>query len=231
MARKAVTTRRVPGPVDQSRGTGPRVPDSAASHSPAPFYDADDEEPSALDLDAVRARAVGVEDDISADQSVGASVLASLREPGAAASVSTYEDDLARVAELRSGRRVLGSYSQKLALDARRGYHRHWFNDTAGRIDEAVAAGWAHVQGRDGAPIKRCVGTGRDRGALFAYAMEIPLVFWQEDQDAKHEAAANVMDNLKRSPFRADKGTMRPEDKGTFYDPTESGSPISIAKR
>lgn len=221
MARKAV------GPINTSRGSGPAVPASAAAtaHRPSKVYDPDDGESglSAVHrveyVDTLRRDSVGV-DDHTADVEV---VDAAETGDGAAPDGETLDQAIARI---RATRKPVGAYSQKLALPSRSGYHRHWFNDTAGRIEEAAANGWAHVKGSDGKPIKRCVGTGRDRGALFAYAMEIPLVFWQEDQDSKNRAAGDVMDNLKRAPVRAPVGGTTQADKGKFYDPTESSEGI-----
>jgi hypothetical protein len=236
MARKAAPatrqppTRQAAGPLDASRGSGPRVPDSAASTSPAPMmYDpgGDDDgyvehapldEAGAQFLETLQAGADRFEgQDISADREI---------TEGAAAEASTSGPSREEIDRIRAMRKPLGAMSQKLALPARRGYHRHWFNDTAGRIEEAQAAGWSFVKGNDGKNIKRCVGTGRDKNALWAYAMELPLVFWQEDQDHKNAAAAAVMDGLKNQAFTAAPGSMSRADNGKFYDPTETGSPI-----
>lgn len=135
------------------------------------------------------------------------------------------------IARIRAMRRPLGAYSQKLALAKRPGYHRHWFNDAPGRIQEAEDNGWTHVQGRDGKPEKRCVGAGRDNGALYAFAMEIPEVFWQEDQDSKHKAAAAVIEGTKGNIALAKPGGSKAQDKGKFYDPTESATPVQIETR
>ena len=131
----------------------------------------------------------------------------------------TLEQAVARIRELRI---PFGSVTQKLALPMRPGYHRHWFNDVAGRIDEAKASGWSHVKNpRDGTPLKRVVGTGRDDNALYAYAMELPEVFWLEEMAARHKVAQDKIDSIKKNPFQAAQGQSRPEDKGKFYDPTE----------
>lgn len=138
----------------------------------------------------------------------------------------------ADIARIRQFRKPIGAMSQKLALPVRPGYHRHWFNDVAGRISEAEANGWAFVKGSDNKPLSRCVGTGRDKGAQYAFAMELPLVFWQEDQDAKNRLASDKLSSLKANPFRAEAGAAKPSDKGKFYDPhEESGAgPVQIVK-
>lgn len=135
------------------------------------------------------------------------------------------------VARIRALRRPLGAFSQKLALAERPGYHRHWFNDTPGRIDEAEANGWAFVLDKDGKPTSRVVGTGRDNGALKAYAMELPAVLWQEDIDAKHAEAKSRIDGIKASPFRSKPGEATAADKGKFYSPQEDVAPLSIEVR
>lgn len=139
---------------------------------------------------------------------------------------------VSEIARIRSLRRPLGAFAQKLALPERPGYHRHWFNDTPGRIDEAEANGWAFVRDRDGKdPISRVVGTGRDNSALKAYAMELPAVLWQEDIDAKHAEAKSRIDGIKASPFRSKPGEAKAADKGKFYSPQEDVAPLSVEVR
>lgn len=150
-----------------------------------------------------------------------------------AADVADSPDRLAAdIARIRQFRKPIGAMSQKLALPVRPGYHRHWFNDVAGRINEAEANGWAFVLGSDKKPLSRCVGTGRDKGAQYAFAMELPLVFWQEDQDAKNQLASEKIDSLKTQIARAPSGKAERADKGKFYDPhEESGAgPVQIVK-
>lgn len=155
---------------------------------------------------------------------------ASLAPNGAPQNGETLDQAIARI---RAIRQPFGAMAQKLALPARIGYHRHWFNDVAGRIDEALASGWAHIiNPRDGKPRKRAVGTGRDNGVLNAYAMELPEVFWQEEMDARHQQASARIDEIKKKPFRSAPGQAQASDKGKFYDPTEgSGAgPLQVVK-
>lgn len=216
-------------PVNASRGSGRAAPASAAATEP--FYsnirDAAAPAPRAIHetrfTEEVRSAALPLEQGGTVDREVGERLAMDVGH-----SRSDYEAEVARI---RSIRKPLGAYAQKLDLPKRPGYHRHWFNDVAGRVDEAEANGWAHIQGRDGKPMARCVGSGRDKGALYAYAMEIPEVFWQEDQNARNAMAAEKMAGLKRNPFQAAPGQTKPADKGKFYDPVESGSgPLSITK-
>lgn len=132
-----------------------------------------------------------------------------------------YSADVERVRKLRKPRIGFGSFQQKLALDKRPGYHRHWFNDTPGRIDEAKASGWTHVEDSDKRPVKRIVGQGRDRGGLLAYAMELPEVFWEEDMASQAELARRPLDAIKGNPVPAKPGQSKPEDNSKFYSPRE----------
>lgn len=225
-------TVRINKPVE-SRAAGHAVPPSAAAAAPmaGAFYSPGDEPaaPRASPLasaftDTVHSAHIPLEHGGSVDREVAEHLAAE-----AASTPATLEADIARI---RAFRRPLGAMSQKLALPSRAGYHRHWFNDGAGRIEEATANGWAHVKGNDGKPICRCVGTGRDKGAQYAFAMELPLVFWQEDQDAKHSVATEKINSLKAQPFAAAKGQAKASDKGKFYDPhEESGAgPLQVVK-
>ena len=126
--------------------------------------------------------------------------------------------DIERIRKLR---KPFGAFTQKLALPERAGYHRHWFNDAPGRIDEAVANGWAHIKDKEGKPVSRIVGRGRDNGAMRAYAMELPKVFWEEDMAARHEVAKARVDDIKKSPFRSKSGQATKADQGKFYSPKE----------
>ena len=138
----------------------------------------------------------------------------------------------AEIARIREFRKPLGGYNLKLDLPKRRGYHRHWFNDSAGRVDQASANGWTHVKGRDGKPIRRNVGrVGGEGGSSFAYAMEIPLVFYDEDMATKHQIATDRVDAIRQRPAVAKAGDSKKEDAGKFYNPHEDkGDPISIQK-
>jgi len=136
----------------------------------------------------------------------------------------------ADIARIRSLRRPLGSFSQKLALEPVPGYHQHWFNDVGARIDEAKANGWAHVLDAERKPIKRAVGVGRDNGVLYAYAMKLPQVFWQEDIDARHRDAAERVDQLKASPFQSKPGQAEASDAQKFYSPSSGVAPLEVRK-
>ncbi len=138
---------------------------------------------------------------------------------------------LADIERIKKIRRPFGAFSQKLALPQRPGYYRHWFNDSPGRLEEALSNGWTHVTGADKKPIKRVVGRGRDNGPLVAFAMELPRVFWEEDMAARNEQAQSRMDDIKSAPFKAQPGASKASDKGKFYSPDESGEVIRTGQK
>lgn len=210
------------GLMNQSHAAGAPAPASAAATGA--FYTGADEpdiRPNApqsetqIHADSVRGQATHIEPGLTAE--------GPLSEPG---------DDLAAdIARVKAMRRPLGVSQQKLALPKRSGYHTHWFNDEGGRIDDALANGWAHRKDKDGKPLKRAVGRGRDAGVLYAYAMDIPEIYWQEDQAAKNQNAADKMESLKAAPFQAKSGQAQKSDSGKFYSPVEGSDPITIEKR
>lgn len=127
----------------------------------------------------------------------------------------------ADIERIRARRKPFGLFTQKLALPVRRGYKRHWFLDEPGRIPMALDAGWAHIKDEKGQTVSRVAGRNREGGALLAYAMEIPKVFWDEDMAERHKAAQERMDSIRKTPFRAKSGTVKPSDRGAFYNPQE----------
>lgn len=217
---------RATAPLNESRGAGAAAPASVAATAPRGFYNPDSDEgeriASFAHIDETRRQAIPAPDEASADVSAAMAAMGrTAPEPG-----EDLDSDIARI---RSMRRPIGEFSQKLALPKRSGYHTHWFNDEGGRIDAALDAGWAHRKTPDGKPIKRAVGTGRDKGVLFAYAMDIPEVFWLEDMAARHKVAQGMTDGLKANPFPAKAGSTEKSDHGKFYSPNEE-APLSIRK-
>ena len=206
-------------------GAGEQAPESAAASSPAGFYSPGDEPAPANPLAAATFEHVARTQ--AAAQPVGEVTAESPGvvhlEPG-----DDLEADIARIMAMR---RPLGVQAQKLALPKRNGYHTHWFNDEGGRIDDALNNGWAHRKDKDGKPLKRAVGMGRDKGVLYAYAMDIPEIFWLEDMAARNQLAADKMESLKASPFQAKSGQAQKSDAGKFYSPVEGQEPLQVAKR
>ena len=236
LPKKTVTAKRQVR-INTSRAAGAATRASAAATEPMKgahqtgFYNPDDGAGHAAESELGRAFTGTVrESHVSLER--GGSADVDVAEHMAAEQTDTPEQLAAEIARIRAFRKPLGAMSQKLALPVRPGYHRHWFNDVAGRISEAEANGWAFVKGSDNKPMSRCVGTGRDKGAQYAFAMELPLVFWQEDQDAKNRLASEKIDSLKTQIARAPSGKAERADKGKFYDPhEESGAgPVQIIK-
>lgn len=222
-------TRRIEA-LRQKAGTAPKPVKAEPSPTAGGFYSPADqlgyvpeqehppEEAAAVQrfMATVQAEAVEVDDDLTA---------AAEFVPEAALERAPQDERAAMAADIdriRKMRKPLGALQLKLDLPKRRGYHRHWFNDTAGRLIEARANGWAEVLGQDKLPIKRVVGSGRDGGALWAYAMEIPLVFWEEDMAYRHQVAQDKIESLKRAPIQAKKGGSDRSDGGKFYSPAET---------
>lgn len=172
---------------------------------------------AAPDVKMASEQAIPVEEAISADVTL---------HPEPPQTEESYEQAVERIRKMRT---QFGEATYKLALPKRNGYHRHWFNDTPGRIEQANQSGWAHLQDQDGKPLKRVVGSGRHGGPLLAYAMEIPSVFWEEAMAVKHAAAQAKVDSIKKSPFQAAPGTAKASDQGKFYSPTEA-DPITITR-
>lgn len=109
----------------------------------------------------------------------------------------------------RRARRPFGEHYQKLAYDARPGFHRHWFNDSPGRIDRAHEAGYEHVKEADGKPVKRPVGTADTGQALFGYLMEIPEEWYKEDIAIIQTRVDEVDRSIRRGEFMSGKDDHR----------------------
>lgn len=115
----------------------------------------------------------------------------------------------------RKARVPLGVIRMKLNASRREGYHRHWINDSPGRLDSAIDGGYTFVeetdrvkvgQGQDltqrvglDSRVSRVVGTAPDGSALRAYLMEIPQDQYDEDQEAKAADLALTEKELKRA--------------------------------
>ncbi len=141
----------------------------------------------------------------------------------AAASMTERDRYLADVARIRAQRRSFGVQTQKLALPHRPGYKRYWFKDAPGRIETAQDNGWSHILDKDKKNLSRVSGRGQDGQAERLYAMEIPEVFWEEDQARVHKAAQAPIDAIKARPVQAKPGSMDKSDAGKFYSPDEGG--------
>lgn len=157
----------------------------------------------------------------AAAQTVGA-------EPEAQAGLDTGAAEAPRRIT-RENRRPFNSTTQKLAYPDRPSYHRHWFNDTPGRIAGALEAGYAHVSHERGPNAGRHVQAvvGRHEGGqpLTAFLMEIPQEWFDDDMAAYERQVAEKEATIKRGMVeKAD-----PKDAQKFY-PTAQGRQISLTR-
>lgn len=104
----------------------------------------------------------------------------------------------------KSTRKPFGAMMLKLAYPDRVGFHRHWFNETAGRIQRAQEAGYEHVT-VDGKPISKVVGTAEGGGALNAFLMEIPEEWYNEDMAAQQREIDEKEKSIKERNIEGSK--------------------------
>lgn len=86
-------------------------------------------------------------------------------------------------------RKGFGELQQKLAVPARAGYMRYWFNEEPGRISDARNAGWVPVV-ENGEPMWRVV--DKNTG-LKGYLHEIPIAWYKADL-AEGQKRADAVD-------------------------------------
>jgi hypothetical protein len=110
----------------------------------------------------------------------------------------------------KAARKPFGAMQQKLAYPERAGFHRHWFNNTAGRIQTAQEAGYEHVVA-NGKPVEKVVGTAEGGGPLNAFLMEIPQEWFEEDMAAQQREIDEKEKSIKERQFdgsRADQDSV-----------------------
>jgi hypothetical protein len=96
-------------------------------------------------------------------------------------------------------RRPLGKIKPRLENDPPpAGYHARWVNDTEGRIADALAAGYAFMNDRDGRPRKMVVGTKRTGGPLVAFRMMIPIEWYMADRAKLQEGREALLADMMR---------------------------------
>jgi len=125
----------------------------------------------------------------------------------------------------------MGVRRQRLTLPERKGFHRHWFNDTPGRIDQAIEAGYTPIidessldeEGR-GTAVTARVGVAASGDVLMAHAMEIPINFYDEDQREKQKPIDEFDAELRRGTVDPERGNaaVTSEDRGKVYGKTSS---------
>lgn len=116
------------------------------------------------------------------------------QSPGA---IPKNPERLSRRTVDKASRQPFGSLSQKLAYEDRPGYHRHWFNDVPGRLEDAEKAGYKFVEDKEGRKVSRPVGPSETGTALIAYLMEIPEEWYNEDMAAQ-QVQVNKFDAAMR---------------------------------
>jgi hypothetical protein len=143
-------------------------------------------------------------------------------KPGTIPDADSFSNAEEHAAWIRSQtRKPFGSYQQKLAYAKRQGYYRHWFNDEPGRVEAAIAHGYAHVK-EQGKPVKRPVGTAKQGGVLYAFLLEIPEVIWREDKAAEQEEVTRLDRSIREGKVANKPGDgIRPQDGDKFYTPKE----------
>jgi hypothetical protein len=105
-------------------------------------------------------------------------------------------------------RKPFGAMTLKLAYPDRPGFHRHWFNDTTGRIQRAQEAGYEHVIA-DGKPMQKVVGTAEGGGPLVGFLMEIPEEWFREDMAAQQREIDDKEKAIKRGELESQEGDNR----------------------
>jgi hypothetical protein len=116
----------------------------------------------------------------------------------------------------REKRTPFGVARTKLELPmALEGYHLHWVNDTAGRVEEAQRGGYTFVEPKEvhapesGSQVKRLVGKNEDGSAMYAYLMKIEVAFYEEDQETIQSEVKRFDSAIKRGTLDEKSGENR----------------------
>src|SRR5579871_5776857 len=125
----------------------------------------------------------------------------------------------------RETRKGFGTQAQKLAYPERPGYHRHWFNDTPGRISGAEESGYTKVLDSSGKHVTAVVGVNTTGGPLVAYLLEIPEEWWKDDMAENEKINQSKEETILRGAQAKDM-----KDQNAFY-PTAQGRRIQIDRR
>ena len=109
------------------------------------------------------------------------------------------------------------------------GYHLHIFNDTPGRIEQAINVGYEFVQPNEvggtatnvvsrntdiGDKVRFLVGTDANNEPMYAYLMKIRNEFYEEDQ-----AALQAKNDTIDAAIRGGKNTGEGHTSEGFYQP------------
>ena len=120
-------------------------------------------------------------------------------------------------------RTPFGQRSMRLAAPRREGFHRHWFNDTPGRLARAFAAGYKVVNNSDGKPIKQVVSVSARGDGEIGVLMEIPIAWFLEDQAAQKRVADELEATIRRGEVAASDGSHRYVPREGIEVKTEQG--------
>lgn len=118
----------------------------------------------------------------------------------------------------RRKRVPLGASQPKLHATVPDGMVGRWFNDTPGRIQSALDAGYDFINDKGAkdereSARKERVGVNEDGSAMLGYLMAIPKKWYNEDQKVKQKPVNAIDEAIKRGqPVGA---TAEAE---TFYD-------------
>lgn len=134
-----------------------------------------------------------------------------------------------RSAEQRPKRGSFNGTEGKLRIGNQiEGYHLHIFNDTPGRIEQALSVGYEFVNPNEvggtavnvvsrntdiGDKVRFLVGTDANNEPLYAYLMKIQQEFYEEDQNALQERVDAV-----DAAIRGGKNTKAGDSAEGFYN-------------
>ena len=109
----------------------------------------------------------------------------------------------------KSTRKPFGSQDQKLAYEARPGFHRHWFNEIPGRIDSALEAGYTHVLNKEGSKVTQVVGVANSGQPLNAWLMELPQEWYDDDMKRQQQSVDEKDSAIRQGALDAKPGDNR----------------------
>lgn len=120
-------------------------------------------------------------------------------------------DELAEhIKEFGAGfvRKPFAERQMRLNAPRRAGFHRHWFNDTPGRVAHMKERGYKIVTER-GVPITVMGSVSAQGTGLLQYLMEIPLQWFEQDQRESQKAADEIEATIRRGEMAVGDGRNR----------------------
>lgn len=162
-------------------------------------------------------------------------VAAPIAPPAEAANeVEIRETAMMRRKEARKARSGLGGYAgQRMLASQRKGFHRHWINDTGANLEEMLDRGYTFVKDEtasinsDSLDSNRSLQVSKNGPPLTAYLMEIPDKVYQEDQDAKEIDIQKSENQIRHAADAGGLGGERTADgESVLYNPNEGGNQL-----